>query len=250
MRAYFQSEVLKMRHTFMEKIFLIAPVITIILAILLNPKFFSIDSYNWWYSMLLPGMLSLGCTLVATKDKKLNQRAVRGLPVNLKKVWLGKIVVCIGMLSGACIVLFLGNTIILGVLPINQMVDISILEGFTASIILIITFLWQIPLCLFLGSKIGLFATILINIGAYMILGILAATTRFWWAVPYAIPARLMCPVLRVLPNGLPAVKGNMTFTPELLSKEVIFPGIFITVLLFLLLTAITSMWFEKLEVK
>ena len=133
---------------------------------------------------------------------------------------------------------------------LNEIIKVPIFNKLVAVLLLVITFLWQIPLCLFLGSKIGMFPTILINIIAYMVLGILAATKSIWWMIPYAIPARLMCPILKVLPNGLPAVEGSMTFKPELLSNSVILPGVIITVILFIILTMVTAKWYEGQEAK
>jgi ABC-2 type transport system permease protein len=250
MNSYFRSEALKMRYTFVGKLIFLAPVFTILLALVLTPTYFQIDCYNWWYAIILPGSISLGCTLVSAKDMKMKNRAVLPLPVNLKKVWIAKVIVCIVMLTYTSIILFLGSSVLGGALNLNKIGRIPILNGLAGSLILVITFLWQIPLCLFLSSKLGMFPTILINISAYMILGILAATKSFLWMIPYAIPARLMCPILKVLPNGLPAVKESVTFKTELLSNSVILPGVIITVILFVILTVSTAKWYEGQEAK
>lgn len=239
-----------MKHTFARKLIFLAPIFTILLSLVLAPMYFQIDCYNWWYAMILPGSISLGCTLVAAKDKKMKNRAVLSLPINLRKVWVSKVLVCTAMLIGASMILFLGSSVLGGILNLNEIIKVPIFNKLVAVLLLVITFLWQIPLCLFLGSKIGTFPTILINIAAYMILGILAATKSIWWMIPYAIPARLMCPILKVLPNGLPAVEGSMTFKPELLSNSVILPGVIITVILFIILTVVTAKWYEGQEAK
>lgn len=250
MYSYFKSEELKMKHTFARKLIFLAPIFTILLSLVLAPMYFQIDCYNWWYTMILPGSISLGCTLVAVKDKKMKNRAVLSLPINLRKVWTSKVLVCTAMLIGASMILFLGSSVLGGILNLDKVGRIPIFNGLVGILLLAITFLWQIPLCLFLGSKIGMFPTILINIAAYMVLGILAATENIWWMIPYAIPARLMCPILKVLPNGLPAVEGSMTFKPELLSNSVILPGVIITVILFIILTMVTAKWYEGQEAK
>ncbi len=250
MYSYFKSEALKMKHTFVGKLIFMAPIFTILISLVLAPIYFQIDAYNWWYAMILPGMVSLGCTLVAAKDKKMKNRAVLSLPVDLKKVWLGKILVCVAMVAMASLILFIGTSFLEGVLNISKMENIPIFNGFIGSLVLTITFLWQIPLCLYLGSKLGIFPTILINIGAYMVLGIIFATENILWMVPYAIPARLMCPILKVLPNGLPAIEGSVTFKPELLSTRVIIPGIIITLILFVIFTIVTTKLYERQEAK
>lgn len=250
MYSYFKSEALKMKHTFAGKLIILAPMFTILLSLVLAPMYFKSNCYNQWYSMILPGSISLGCTLVAIKDQRMKNMAVISLPINLKKVWISKVLVCTAMLIVASMILFLGTLVLGGILNLNETIRIPITNGFVGILVLAITFLWQIPLCLFLGSKIGMFPTILINMAAYMILGILTATKSILWMIPYAIPARLMCPILNILPNGLPAVEESVTFKPELLSSDVILPGIIISVILFIILTMITAKWYERQEAK
>lgn len=250
MYSYFKSEALKMKHTFAGKLIFLAPIFTVLSSLFLAPMYFQMNCYNWWYAMILPGSISLGCTLVAVKDMKMKNRAVLSLPINLKKVWISKVLVCTVMLIYASIILLLGSIVLGNIFKFGPIGRITILNGLLGILVLVITFLWQIPLCLFLGSRIGMFPTILINMGAYMILGILAATKSIWWMIPYAIPARLMCPIVKLLPNGLPAVEGSVTFKPELLSNGVILPGIIISVILFIILTMITAKWYEGQEAK
>jgi len=251
MYSYFKSEALKMKHTFAERLVFIAPIFTILLALfIIPPMYFQVESYNWLYSIILPGMISLGCTLVAAKDLKMKNRAVLSLPINLKKVWFAKVLVCIVMIFIACFVLFLGTSIVGTITNYRNVVRIPILNGLLGMLVLVVTFIWQIPICLFIGSKLGMLPTLLINVGAYSVFGILAATESFWWMVPYAIPSRLMCPILKILPNGLPAVEESFTYKPELLSSSVILPGVLITIILFLILTVITAKWYKGQEAK
>ena len=70
------------------------------------------------------------------------------------------------------------------------------------------------------------------------------------WLIPYAVPARLMCPVLKILPNGLPAEPGNITFSPQLLSWESILPGLVVTCLCFVLVTEISIRVYERKGMK
>jgi len=250
MGLYFKAEALKIKHTFASKLAIMSPIFAMLISIFFAPMYFQLDCYNWLYAMILPGMLSLGCTLVANKDLKMKNRAVLSLPVDLKKVWISKVLVCSTILAVACIILFLGSSLIEAVLGLNKMGRIPFLNALIGCEVLVVTFLWQIPLCLFLGNKIGMFPTILINIVAYMIFGVLCAPKSVLWLIPYAIPARLMVPIIGVLPNGLPAVQGAPTFTPQVLSNSVILPGILITIALFIILTIVTAKWYEGQEAK
>jgi len=250
MGAYFKSEYLKIKHTFIEKLIFIAPLIAIALSFILTTRYFAIDSYNWWYTMLFPGTISILCTSVASKDKKMKNMAVLSMPLDLKKVWIAKILVCVCMISFAVIVQLIGTVFIGNVLGIGKLGAIQAVNAVFASIILIITFLWEIPLCMFLGSKIGMFATVLINIISSFILGVLLAINDVLWMIPYAVPSRLMIPIIKVLPNGLRAIPESQTFKPELLSNSVIIPGIIITLILFVILSLLTARWYRSQEAR
>lgn len=85
MAAYFKSEALKARHSFLKKLVFLAPVFTIVAVLFLSRAYFHQNVYNWWYVMILPGMISVVCTLVAGQDGKMKNMAVMSLPVDLKK---------------------------------------------------------------------------------------------------------------------------------------------------------------------
>lgn len=172
--------------------------------------------------------------------KKLSYRAVLGLPFDPSEIWLGKIGICIWLLFISCAVLFAGVT--LGGFLFGS--SISLAQNAGASLILFVTVLWQIPLCLFLTDRLGMFAAILLNLAANV--GFMAgtATTALWW-IPYSIPARLMCPVIKVLPNGL-----NVPENDPLLNTNVILPGILISFTLFVVMSALTALCFRNREAK
>ncbi|WP_433770135.1 lantibiotic immunity ABC transporter MutE/EpiE family permease subunit [Bacillus wiedmannii] len=250
MILYLASEKIKIRHTFLNKLIWLVPFATMLIAFLLSADYFQLSSYNWWYIMMLPGMLSLSCVLLAEKDKKMNNRSILSLPVSLKRVWISKVLLILGILSCSCIIFFCGIQLSSLLLNKENFRIIPAANALLGSILLIVTFMWQIPICLFLGNKIGLFPTVLLNIGANGVLGVVLATESIWMISPYTYPSRLMIPILKILPNGLYAEPGSVTFTPELLSYHVILPGVAISVVLFLLFTYVTAKWFEKQEAK
>ena len=120
------------------------------------------------------------------------------------------------------------------------------LQDLSASVILWVVFLWQVPLCLWLQEKFGFMAMLAVNLGLSFTAGIILSLTSCFWAVPYAIPARLMCSVMGILPNGLPARAGSMTFQPELLSAKVVLPGILISIIWFAVFWFATRKWYER----
>ncbi|MEI4801608.1 lantibiotic immunity ABC transporter MutE/EpiE family permease subunit [Bacillus sp. FJAT-51639] len=250
MIPYVVSEKIKIRHTFLNKLIWLAPFATLLPAFLLSADYFQLSSYNWWYMLILPGMLSLSCVLLAEKDKKMNNRTILSLPVSLKRVWLSKILLVLGILICSCMIFFCGIQLSSLLLNKENFRIIPVMNALLGSILLIVTFMWQIPICLFLGNKVGLFPTVLLNVGANGVLGVLLATKSIWMISPYAYPSRLMIPILKILPNGLYAEPGSVTFTPELLSHSVILPGLVISVMLFFLFTYVTANWFAKQEAK
>ncbi|AHM66213.1 lantibiotic immunity ABC transporter MutE/EpiE family permease subunit [Paenibacillus polymyxa] len=243
MQQNIAAEHLKLKRTFTKKLVWLAPIVTLLLCTgLMGGHMFQSASYNWWYIMLLPGALTLMCSGVIQKDgKKLKYRAILGMSVDLAQVWYGKIGVCVRLLMVSSIILFVGIT--LGGFVFSSSVTLA--GSVAATLILFVTFLWQIPLCLFLTDRIGMFATLIINMLGNVACTILFATSSIWWAVPYAIPARLMCAVIQVLPNGLAILSED-----PLLDRGVIVPGLVITVGLFMILSVLTAMSFRKREAK
>lgn len=236
------AECQKYKRTFTKKIIWLAPIVTLLLCtVLCLGNMSQLGSYNWWYLMLLPGALTLICVSIVKKDKrKLNYRSILSLPINPEKIWIGKISTCVYFHFITCIIFFAGVTIsgfIFGS-------SISILRSAAGSMLLFLTFLWQIPLCMFLSERLGLFLTVGMNLAGNMACTIFISKESYWW-IPYAIPARLMCPVIKVLPNGLPVPAND-----PLLSTSVILPGILIALIMFAALSLLTALPYRKLEAK
>lgn len=248
MNRYLLAENIKIRHTFVLKLLILAPLFTIGIAYFLTGQYFTIDNYNWWYTIILPGTVVLICSLITEKEKKMKFRAVMSLPISLKKVWLGKIFLGAELLFLLCSIHFIANTLIVNILNLHSNYEISIINSLLGSVLLFCTFLWQIPMCMFLESKFGFLFTIMVNVLANFIFGVIMAVESFWWICPYSIPSRLMIPVLHILPNGLWAEEGSVTFYEGLMSKNVILPGFLISVLLFTLFTILSTKWFSRQE--
>lgn len=248
MLQYFLSENLKTKNTFSNKLVWIMPMLTIILSLFLTADYFQVDSYNWWYTMMLPGFISLYGAMLGRLDGSMKNRALLPLPIDLKKVWLAKVLVGIKNLSIACFIIFLCTQFTPFISPEHAIGKFTIFNCLFATVLLIITFMWQLPLCMVMGKKIGLFATTFISLVINIISTILAVK-GFWWANPFSYPARLMCPVLKILPNGLLAEAASVTFTPEVMNVWVIPFGVIVSSVLLLITTYLTINWFERQEV-
>lgn len=237
------SEYRKYKGTFTKKLVWLAPIVTTIIGFVLalGTGFAQISSYYYWYAIILPGVLTLICAGVINQDaKKLKCRAILSLPSDLSKLWTSKILVCVWFYFLSCTVCFIGTNL----LSCAGGRSISVSNSIEGSILIFVTFLWLIPLSLFLIDKVGMVITLLINIGLNIV-GTQLSIEPSWIAFPYAITSRLMCSVIGSLPSGLPVPANS-----PLRSRSVIFPGVIISIVLFTIFLVVTSLLFRKREAK
>lgn len=249
MFEYLVSENMKIRHTFVKKLVFIGPIMVIILSGFLAANYFQIDIYNWWYTLIFPGAVALGSTLLYKVDGSMKNKSVIGLPVDLKKVYLAKILVGVKNISISCLIIFIAGQLSVFIISMDDIAKVSMLNGLIGTLVIIITSMWQVPLYFFLGNKIGMFPTIIISIGM-SIFSVFMAVEKFWWINPFSYTSRLMCPILKILPNGLIAKPGSQTFKPEVLNLWAIPFGVGISILLFIIITYLTVKWYENQEAK
>lgn len=235
-----RAESLKWKRTFIPKLIWLAPIVTLLLsAVLMGGNYFFTGAYNWWYTLLLPGALSISCALVMEKDSKMKYHSILAMPIDLKRIWLGKILTCGAWLLLITVIFFVGVTA--GGKLFGS--SLPLLNSVIGSAIIFLTLLWQIPLCLFLAAKWGTFMTIFLNLIGNIV-GVAAfADGGLWFIYPYAISSRLICPTLGILPNGLLVPEGS-----SLLDTSVIVPGLLNALVLFVLISFLTARWFQKRE--
>ncbi len=218
MVKYIKSEILKQKNTFARKIVWIAPIITLLISIL-SPLWYQINSYNWWYMIMYPGFLTLLCALIIQRDDgKLKYQAIYLLPVELNKIWYGKIAVCVyySFISNVIFMIFnfLGGFIIYKIYQIPM--SITVVQTMSATLFITLLSIWSIPICLFVSKKIGIFICVIINVGLNFTLSALISTEKYWILCPYSWVARFMVPVLKILPNGEPTTSSNLFISAPL----------------------------------
>lgn len=242
MIAIMRAEHLKMSHSFIRKVPSAAAILTLSLALFLTLGMyaaFPAGAWNWWYTFMMHGMLAVFCYLSIKKDKKICYYHSLSLPVTPEKCWHGKIMYCIPILCLSDLLIFIGT--FLGGMVLGT--TVPAVNGLAGAALLSITCLWEIPFFLFLSVKVGMFGTVLTGIAMPFAAVAGIADTPFWWVCPAAVPIRLMCPVLGILPNGLMMEPGSC-----LNDTNVILPGILLSLLWFGLLTFATSRWFQGKE--
>lgn len=244
MSSIIKAEHLKFKHSFTKYLPVIAPMITLLLVLALTgglENAFPAGAWNWWYVTLLPGTLAVMCYLSIAKDRKNHYYNLKSLPVSGQKLMIGKMIyLALGLLA-ANVIVFLGATIggtIFGT-------TIPIEGAAVATILLTISYLWEIPVYLFLSAKFGMFVDIFLCMVISISGVVTVADKSSWWLCPSSIPVRLMCPTLGLLPNGLPIPAES-----ELWNTGVILPGAILSLVWFIVCAVILNLWFKKMEVK
>lgn len=245
MKNYVQAENLKQKGSFLEKFIFISPLFTIILAYLLMPYYFTVSSYNWRYIIIFPATLSLIVGMIHNKDDgKLSYRAIFSLNLDLKKIWISKIMIASLYVFLAIFIQMLGVFLLQFAIEKQASANYDFANLFFASLCLFITNLWQIPFCLFLAIRIGFIGEVLVNSIFAIGLGTYFADTSAWIFCPYSWGIRSMVPLLKILPNG------NLTgLSNPLLINTNLFLPLILSFLLLLIGTRLTSKRFSKLEV-
>lgn len=240
MKGSFWGEMLKTKRTFTLQLLWIAPLIPLLCAY--SGGMFS--GLYFWYCAFLPGALTLMCALIMQKDRKMNYRAFFSLPLAKSKLWLGKVVAGSILLLLASII-FSALMYLWGLIPPYHIYGyVSTATLFTVTGLLFLTFLWQVPLCLFLSAKFGLYITVLLNM-AGNIAGGAAFAFLHLWVIPYALPYCAVGPAMKILPNGLKPDEGSYFLNTGHILPEVLF-----AIALFIALTVLTMIWFQKQEAK
>lgn len=233
-----KSEYIKGRRSFGRKCLVFFPLLVALMAIvLMGGAFIQVGAYNWWYMMFLPTCVALICINLTEPEKRMHFFNIAILPVQNKEIWLAK--VCAG-----CCYLFTGNLIVFGLTTISGVffgTQYPVLRGIVAALVLTVTWAWQIPLGMLLSIKFSSVVTFLGILGVNVICSIQTIAGGDLWFIPFAIPARLMAPILGINPNGVP-----MTADSPLHDFSVIMPGILITTILFAILLILTKNWFNR----
>ncbi|MEG1862660.1 MAG: lantibiotic immunity ABC transporter MutE/EpiE family permease subunit [Oscillospiraceae bacterium] len=241
MLNYIKADFLKQKHKFTLKLLWLAPITPMILSLaLMGGMFFTENSFNWWYTLLLPAAISMIVAFNTSAEKRYNRHGLFSVCVSKRKLWLS------GVISNSISLLIINLVFFLLISLFTWFFgfELSMGKNFFACLVLFITFAWQIPLLMLLSEKTGKYITIFTALISNIAFGIFFAPTKLW-IVPFAIPSRLMCPIVGVMPNGLPVQSGS-----NLADSSVIMVGILIPLILYFMVTFFTASLFDKSEVK
>ena len=241
---YLKSEHLKYKRTISDKLIFIIPSITAILAWLMGGfTGFQYMTLYWWYSFLLPGTIAIFCLLSHRKEESTGKYySVFSMPISLSKFEVAKSIILIEKLLITA--LFLAMLISVSNIISPATAVYSVWQSITGSIGIILVSIWQIPLCLYLTRKMGIFVPVVLN----TILGIVLSTatalgnTIAWWFIPYCWAAKLAEPLMGIRLNG--TYLGSCGFSVN------IPVSIILSMILFVVLSFINARDFSGWEVK
>jgi len=249
MKKYIRSEWMKHRRTFVMKLLILAPVITLLMNVF-APMWYQQNSFNWWYILLFPGCLTLLCTICEQRDGgKMKYRSLIPLSIKLENVWIAKATVIL-LFDIVANLVFLSLNMLGGVavfLIYEIPISISLIQATAGIFCIIVASMWEIPVCLWLSKKVGAFATVVINAGIGSFLGVALANTKFWIFCPYSWISRLMVPAIGILPNGVPVSEeaGNLPVPVAMIVLALLF-----SVILSFTLLRLSAKSFSQQEVK
>ena len=196
-------------------------------------------AYNWWYVMFLPGMLSIISAQVVTREKDLSYKGIFLYPQDKGIIWLGKIFY-------VSTLLLLTSLIFMAEIHVAGLVfgsTIPLKANALATIILVFTLMFNIPISMFLTVKFNMFVSVLFTV-VMTIIGVVSFDTNsILKFLPYRISSALMAPVLHILPNGLPVSEGSPFLNSDMIIKDTI-----IAIIYFIILTILTTIWFRNKE--
>ncbi len=232
-----QAEYIKGKRSFGRRSLFFFPLLIALMAIfLMGGQFTQIGAYNWWYMMLLPTVAALVCINLIDPDKRLDFFNINTLPIAPSKIWQAK-------LWTGCSYLLLANAIVFGLTTLSGLLfggQYPLWRGLAAGLVLTLTWLWQIPLGMFLAARFNAIVTFLSLLGLNIFCSGQDTAGGDLWFIPFAIAPRLMAPIIWINPNGVP-----MTADSPLHDTSVILPGLIITLLLFAALSWLTTKWFS-----
>lgn len=238
-----KAEFLKQKRTMSSKLIFIFPIITLVMAFVLTAGMtnaYAESVWNWWYVLLLPGMIAIVSYLSIMREKKNGYYNIKTLPIEKRNLMLGKIAYLGILVLVSNAVLFAGAALGGAFLTTS----VPVVGAAITVLVLSIVQLWQIPLFLFLSEKFGMVVELIACL-FITVFGTIVAPSGKWFLFLSAVPMRIVTPLLHVLPNGLRAQAGD-----PLLNASVIFPGILIALVWFVVLTYLYLNWFEKGDVK
>ena len=210
---YLKSEHLKFKKTISNKLLFLMPLITAIFAWIVGGFIgFQYMTFYWWYMFLLPGAIAILCSLSHQKEENAGKYySIFSMPISLSKFEVAKGIILIEKLLASAMILAMIISISNLISPATAVY--SVIQSIVGSVGIIFASIWQIPLCLYLARRAGLFLPLILNTALGIFLPIMLGNTAVWWLVPYCYAAKLGEPLLGIELNGTFARNPGFSIT-------------------------------------
>lgn len=154
-----------------------------------------------------------------------------------EKIWFSKLLAVTVLLFLTSLVMWGGCT----AFGIFTVMNIAPLNGLGGCMLLFLTYIWQLPLIMWLTKKANYLIAVLISFGCNIVLSMIGAESNLFYLNPFAIPARIVCPFFKMHPNGIPIENGSF-----LLNTGAVIPAVGISLILAVLCFWLTAWLFAK----
>lgn len=232
-----QSEIVKMKHTFSEKLIFLAPLITLMSGYFLSGNSMQYAAYNWWCTVIFPVTVSIWCANLIKEEKNTGYQNILCLPIHLGKIWIGKNLTIITYVFVSNFMMWAGCT----VSGYFTSMNIKPGNGMAGCMLLFLAYIWQVPFIMFISDKLGyLPAVLLSSAGNILLFGVGVEKKCFFFNL-YAIPARIVCPFFGMYPNGLILEKDS-----PLRNTDCIFPAVIISLVFATVILTVSTILFSK----
>lgn len=204
---YFVAEYLKFKRTFYKKLLVLIPIFFVLLAYICIPKkiplsqlFFEAMAINWWSILCLHFSFIVSCIMSDAIDKRDNKYdLIKSKGENIIYTWICKIIV-ITMFTFMLSCSYLLFLWLVNVISYGQV--INILPEAVGILLSWLACIWEIPLALFLSYRFSWIVSLIFGFCG-TITGVILAPNTYWYLIPWSYPTRLLCPIIKVYPNGL-----------------------------------------------
>ena len=208
---YLKSEHLKFKRTAINRLVFLTPLLTAVFAWIVGGfTGFQYIAFYWWYAFLLPGTIAILCSLSHRKEENAGKYySVFSMPASLLKFETAKVMILTEKLLLAALIFAMLVSVSHLIAPATVVYSVG--ESICGSIGIILSSLWQIPLCLFLARRAGAFLPVVLNSILGIFLPIVSGNTAVWYFVPYCYAAKLAEPLMGIQLNG--TFTGSSSFS-------------------------------------
>lgn len=156
-----KAEHQKAKRTMRKKFIWGFPLLTFVMAFIFTlgmTNAYAESVWNWWYTLLLPGMIALFCYLSVAQEKKIKYYHLMTIPTDRRKLLLGKIIYIGCMILFSNVIVFAGASI--GGFLLTTHVPVG--GALIAVLFLTVSELWEIPVALFLSERFGMIVNLIV----------------------------------------------------------------------------------------